>query len=367
MANSSCSHWWHAPFYIATSIALAVIAISTVIHEDPNSTPSSSLQSIKKDLSLNASKALRSQGFNVMATLLQITPELFLSSPESTIFAIQDSTISNLSAHLPPLAMKQLLQYQVSASNLPIQALLKKPQGSCLTTLLRGKYVKITKVDEEKGVIEINNALITHPDMFLGGPFSVHGILGSLSSLNFHDVVDKDSNFIAPSDPNCENFNDTGGFSSPSNNNTEANNQLVQWPKIIQFLNTNGFLPFAIGLQSVLDGIFRDYPDLRSVTIFAPPFFSLVSLPSPLLDRVVRLHILAQRYASMELAFLPENSSLETLQDGENLEIHKSNSSGFLAIDGVEITAPELFVSKDVIIHGISRALGAEKISGTSR
>ncbi|KAL3509606.1 hypothetical protein ACH5RR_029007 [Cinchona calisaya] len=356
MANS-CSHWWHCPFYFAMSVILAFVAITTNLHEE---TTNISTPSIRRGLSLNASKALRAHGFNVMATLLQISPELFLSSPESTIFAIQDSSISNLSGHLPPLAIKQLLQYHISPSKLPIQELLKKPQGSCLSTLVPNKNIEITKNAGDKLVIEINNVLVSHPDMFLEGPFSVHGVLGPFSSLGLHDHIDQEWNFI--DSPTCENFNQSHVL-----NSTNEMKNFVHWQRIIQFLSTNGFVPFAIGLQSVLDGILQDYADLSSVTIFAPPYFTIIALPTPLLDRVVRLHVLPQRFAYTDLASLPEKSSLRTLLSDETLEITRTNSSQLLVVDGVQITGAEIFSSKEVMIHGISRALGMKKISGASR
>ncbi|XP_071905869.1 fasciclin-like arabinogalactan protein 21 [Coffea arabica] len=360
MANSSCSHWWHCPFYFCMSVVLAFLAITTNLHEDAKSNSTPSIQATRRGLSLNASKALRAHGFDVMATLLQISPELFLSSPESTIFAIQDSSISNISGHLPPWAMKQLLKYHTSPVKLPMQELFKKPEGSCLSTLLHDKIIKITKNDGAKHEIEINNVLISHPDVFFEGPISVHGVLGSFSSLDLPGHIDQDWNFIQP--PTCENFNQSRGF-----NSTNEMKNFVRWPSIIQFLSANGFVQFSIGLQSVLDGIVEDYADLNSVTIFAPPYFTFIAMPAPLLGRVVRLHVLPQRFTYRELALLPDKSPLKTLLSDENLEVTISVSKRSLAIDGVEITEADIFSSREAVIHGISRALSVEKISGTSR
>ena len=64
---------------------------------------------------------------------------------------------------------------------------------------------------------------------------------------------------------------------------------------------------------------------------------------------------------------MPEKSTLKTLLSDESLEVTMNNSARSLAIDGVEITEAEIFSSREVVIHGISRALGMEKISDTSR
>lgn len=48
------------------------------------------------------------------------------------------------------------------------------------------------------------------------------------------------------------------------------------------------------------------------------------------------------------------NSSLRTLVPGSRLQISKASSSN-LAINGVEITRPDLFSSNNFVVHGISR------------
>ncbi|XP_022847703.1 fasciclin-like arabinogalactan protein 21 [Olea europaea var. sylvestris] len=339
MANCTCSHWWHAPFYFSMSIVLCCIAITTM----KNSAPKNPLQpghTIKHDLALNASRALRIHGFNAIATLLQISPELFLSGPESTIFAIQDSAMSNVS--VPPWVMKQLLQYHTSPSKLPMQELMKKPHGSCLTTLVYDKNLMITtKNDTKRGSIEINSVLISHPDIFLEGPVSVHGVLRPFSD------IDQDWNFIQS--PVC-NSNQT----LVSNPNERRN--MVEWARIVQLLSSNGFVSFAIGLHSVLNGIIQDYPDLGSVTIFAPPNSGFISSPWPLLYKIVRSHILHNRFTYLDLTSLPKNNSLRNLVPGEHLQISKNKLSRLLVVNGVEITLPDILSSQKFVIHGISRA-----------
>ncbi|KAF3649252.1 hypothetical protein FXO38_17758 [Capsicum annuum] len=67
-----------------------------------------------------------------------------------------------------------------------------------------------------------------------------------------------------------------------------------------------------------------------------------------------------KRYTFMELAFLPIVSSLKTLAPGLNVTISKSNFSPILVSDVVEVTAPDIFVSKTFDIHGMSRTFKLE-------
>ncbi|XP_016498679.1 fasciclin-like arabinogalactan protein 21 [Nicotiana tabacum] len=347
MASSGCQ----GLFFVVLSIILAFTAITTSMHSRISTNNSnSSHQFTKHALTMNASKALRNQGFNILATLLQISPEIFLSTPQSTIFAVQDSAIAKLS--VPSWAMKQLLQYHTSPYNLSFQELLKKSQGSCLTTLLSKKYIAITKTDYKQNSVEINNVLVSHPDLFLEESISIHGVTGAFSELDFHGM-DQHGDVIRS--PICEDQ-----ISSASTNDFK---NLVDWPRIIKLLSSKGYVSFAIELHSVLDGIIQDFANLSYVTIFAPPNLGFLSSPSPLLERIVRLHILPQRYTYTELAFLPDSSPLKTLVPGLNVTISKSNVSRILTIDGVEITAPDIFLYKTFIIHGISRAFELKELS----
>ncbi|KAH6809645.1 hypothetical protein C2S51_027428 [Perilla frutescens var. frutescens] len=337
MSDSSCSHWWHAPFYLSMCLTLAFIAVSGLKHSHygpQNPLPPSHA------LAFNASRALRLRGgFHIIATLLQISPELFFpsgpeSQSESTVFAIQDSALSNLSA--PPNTMRQLLRYHAVPATLRMAELLKKPPGFCLKTLADGENLTITKNEAEAGSVVINNVLVSHPDMFLEGALAVHGVAG------FFDTTS--------SSPSC-------GVS-----NLGVDDGAVKWSKIVRSLSSNGFVCFAIGLNAVLDGIRQDYGNLGSVTVFAPPNSEFLSSPSAFLDRIVRLHILQQRFSYMELLTTATaaditNSSMNTmttlLPAASPLQINKFSQT--LAINGVEITRPDLVLSDNFIIHGISR------------
>lgn len=198
-----------------------------------------------------------------------------------------------------------------------------------------GEELAITKNEAKTGSLMINNVLVSHPDMFLEGPLAVHGVVGP---------------FDTTSSPSCQ--------SSLLSKN--AVDHAVDWTRIVRLLSSNGFVSFAIGLNAVLDGILQDFTNLGSVTVFAPPNSEFLSSPSPFLDRIVRLHILQQRfsYADLDLA-ASQNSSLRTLVPGSALEINKFSQT--LAVNGVDITRPNVFSSSTFIIHGVSRDFDLEE------
>ena len=123
-------------------------------------------------------------------------------------------------------------------------------------------------------------------------------------------------------------------------------------------LSSNGFVSFAVGLHTVLGGVPQDFTNLSSVTVFAPPDLALAASPSPLLDRIVRFHILSRRFSYIELATLPQKSKIGTLLPDRDIEVtgRLKNSSRVLAVNGVEVLVPDVFSSKKFIIHGLSRA-----------
>ncbi|KAF6154195.1 hypothetical protein GIB67_016447 [Kingdonia uniflora] len=366
----SCSHWWHAPFYFAISIMLAVIAISTSYH--PNTKPqtplfssnsSSSYPQIPHDLSSNATQALRKSGFNFIATLFQISPELFLSSsPESTIFAIEDPEISNVS--LPPWLMKDLLHYHTLSSKILMKDLLEREQGSCLPTLLRGKNLALTKIGREERLVEINGVLVSHPDIFTQGSYSIHGIVKPFASF---DPMEDNPGWDSIHSPICDsNLEETKTPSQNIVNITGDSRNVIPWTRILRLLSSSGFVPFAVGLRSVLDGIGHNSTGLSAVTIFAPPVFDYVSSPLPILERIVKFHILSERFTYKNLAALPKKALLRTLVTDSDLEITMGINGGeILSIKGVEITAPDVFTSNMFVIHGISRPFEMGMLSTT--
>ncbi|KAI3926271.1 hypothetical protein MKW98_028407 [Papaver atlanticum] len=345
----SCSHWWHAPIYMTITVILAIVAVSPPNPKTHNPPPS-----IQHEISSNASLALRNSGFHFMATLLQISPELILSSSSSsTFFAIRDETISNLS--LPPRLLKDLLKFHTFPSKFTIQDLLNKPENTCLQTLLQGKNLTVTKIDRKQSIFEINGVLISDPGIFNQGPYIIHGVLKPFSPINLHLGFD---HFIQSS--NC---------GSISNGKSRTR---VSWNGILRTLSSNGFVSFAIGLNSVLNDEvhIKKLNMMNSVTIFAPAELSYVaSSPSPLLEKIVMIHLVPGRWSYKQLlAASSAATTLTTLVPDIDLQITKVNSSTaeneeILSVNGVEITAPDVLHSNGCIIHQISRPIGMAKLS----
>ncbi|XP_071739911.1 fasciclin-like arabinogalactan protein 21 [Rutidosis leptorrhynchoides] len=335
-------------FFTSATMLLAIIITTTFRHHHRLNNHSSTI-----GLPSNASQLLRSNGFNFIATFLHITPDPFLSQPQTTIFAIPDTTISNLS--IPPYMMKHLIAYHITPVKLTFHDLFKKPTRTCLPTLIQQQTIGITKSDIKKRNLEINNVLITHPDLILDGPVSIHGLEGSFAS--FDHQQEKINLPVCGSDHNS-------GLKTTSlfiKNRDE-------WEKVVNFLNTSGFMPFATGLKSETDNILKDFPDLKSVTILTPTNVALMALSSPLLDKFIRFHIIPQRYTFKQLAGLPAGASLRTLVTNKHVEITETSKiSQAVFINGVAITAPDLFVSKNFAVHEIARPLSRDELYSMSR
>lgn len=201
--------------------------------------------------------------------------------------------------------------------------------------------------------------LITHPDLFLQGPVTIHGVAGSFASFDHRQEIIKL--------PVCESDHNGGSGSGSSSTGSFIKNK-DEWGKVVKFLGSSGFMPFAIGLNSVTDGILKDFPDLNSVTIFTPPNIALMAMPSPLLDKFMRFHIVPHRHSFRQLSGFPAGSSLRTLVNGKHVDITETSKlSQIVSINGVTITAPDLFISKNFIVHGIARPLSMDELSSMSR
>ncbi|EOA12066.1 hypothetical protein CARUB_v10007962mg [Capsella rubella] len=337
--------------YFILSVALAFMAVSTTLRSPSDSDTTVPIASSSSSLSSNASNTLRQSNFKAIATLLHISPEIFLSSsPNTTLFAIEDASFFNTSS-LHPLFLKQLLQYHTVPLMLPMHELLKKPQGTCLPTLLRHKSVKISTVDQESRRAEVNHVRISHPDMFLGNSLVIHGVVGPFSPLQPH------SDHIIQSSLCQSDENKTSVY------NEDHVPVKIEWTRIVQLLSSNGFVPFAIGLHSVLNRIVNDHhhKNLTGVTILATPNLVSLSSASPFLYEVVRHHILVQRLTNKDLASMPDKATVKTMDPYQDLIISRrevaNSSGGDFMISGVEIVDPDMFSSSSFVIHGISHTL----------
>ncbi|XP_054816717.1 fasciclin-like arabinogalactan protein 21 [Prosopis cineraria] len=349
--GSCCTRW--CSVYFVVSVTLAIMAISLAEHFISSKSDQDAI-SFAHEVSVNAPNALRRAGFNVMADLFQRSPPFFLPPQNSTLFAFKDSAIRNTS--LPPLLLKKMLLFHTSTSMASMEDLLKKTQGSCIPTLFRHKNVAITKIDPGQRLVEIDHALISSPDIYLGNQIAIHGVLAPFSSLDFQDLR-KGWNSVPP--VSCR--LNSGQYSA----SYEFKNT-IGWNRIVQSLSSNGYASFSIGLHSVLDRILTDSMSYDSVTILAPPDLPLIGCPSFLLDRAVRVHVLPQRFTYKELTSLPARTSLKTLMSDEYLEIEGvPEFMSMLVVDGVEIVAPDISISEKFVIHGIAEALKMDELTTT--
>lgn len=205
----------------------------------------------------------------------------------------------------------------------------------------------LTKVDAKERAVEINHVLITHPDIFLEGPLAIHGVLGPFTSMNplfFEQGWDHIQAPICDSE-----------FSLVSE--VIDTKKVIEWTHIIRLLSSKGFVSFAIGLNSVLDGILEGRMNFSSVSVFAPKEFSFVASSSAMLEKIVRFHILPRKFTYMELASLPANATLSSLVPDHDLKISGVfDVSHELVINGAKIVAPNIFSSDKFVVHGISQA-----------
>ncbi|CAI8592693.1 unnamed protein product [Vicia faba] len=354
----SCWCWF--PIYFVASVTLGVIAITSAIHSNSKATPQE-LPPQSHTLSTNATRALKNSGYTFMADLLHRSPPFFLPPQNSTFFAIKDSAITNTS--LPLWFLKSLLLYHTFTTKLTMQELLNMSQGTCMTTLFRQKNASITKIETLQKIVEINRVSISNPNMFLGEQFIIHGVVGPFSSIQ-REAFQGSSDFIhSPTCPSSSSSSSPSSSpSSPNRNSTYTSGdfkKIVEWNRIIHFLGSKGYSSFSIALHSVLEGLLIESLSFgfASVTIFAPPDVNLLSYPSALLYRAVKIHILPQRLTYKELCHFPVRTLLKTMMPDDHLEI--DGVLGFMnvvVINGIEIVKPDMFVSERFVVHGISRA-----------
>ncbi|CAN7099245.1 unnamed protein product [Brassica rapa subsp. narinosa] len=96
-----------------------------------------------------------------------------------------------------------------------------------------------------------------------------------------------------------------------------------------------------------------------SATIFIPTDFDTADLSSSTTNGrrlSVAYHIVPQRLSFTDLRFLQPLSRLPTLLPGNSIVVTNNSVSG-LAVDGVLVTEPDLFLSSQIAIHGVASSL----------
>ncbi|XP_008789834.2 fasciclin-like arabinogalactan protein 21 [Phoenix dactylifera] len=347
--SSSCSHWWHAPVYLAATVALVVAALSSSSFSSSGHRPRSGDATPNAtagprpaaDLSPDAALILHRAGFHLTAAILQISPGSLLPPAQAaTLFAIPDAAVADLSF---PVA-EHLFRYHTVPLRLSLSDLLKMPRGSCLPTLHRSKNLLITASDGLDRSISINGVPISHPDAFLHGPHAIHGASGAFHRFDGQEPV---PNAICDAKTAVD---------APV---------VVPWARVVQALGVRGYVSFSVGLSAVIDAVTRDSLALDHVTLFAPQDsgFDQVASPAPLLESAVKRHVAVGWFAYGELAAMPVGQAIRTLAKDVELRITAGGSTGAVAINGVEITEPEVYATEGVVVHGISRAFEPKPLS----
>ncbi|GJV32162.1 fasciclin-like arabinogalactan protein 21 [Tanacetum coccineum] len=310
-----------ATVILAGIITITINAYNHHHHNHHNNHQTPTTPTTPLDFPSNASLYLRSNGYSFIATLLHISPDLFLSTPESTLFAIPDSAMSNLS--IPPYMTVQLITYHILPNKFTLQDLLSKPLNTCFVTMFQGQKVSITRKDEKTGSLDVNNVLVTHPDMFLHEKVAIHGVNGPFASFKFHQEI----NELPICYKNISDGNSTIASVGSIGSRLDEIKRRGEFKMVVKFLTQSGFAPFAFGLYNVLDGIAKDHPDLHTMTIFAPPVVEVTQMPSNAVNKFMRSHIVPKKHSFKHLASLPEGASIKSLCPGKEVEITSSVGS----------------------------------------
>lgn len=198
--------------------------------------------------------------------------------------------------------------------------------------------------------------------MFLHGSVAIHGVSGPFASFKFHQEISEL--------PICNIMNQSElSHSTVGGRIIDPTKIRAEWKMVVKFLGSSGFAPFAIGLYSMIDGIIKDHPNLHSMTIFAPPIMELMEMPSPVLRKFMRSHIVPKKHSYKHLASMPQGAAIRTLCPGKEIKITETVfnlSDDLLSINRVEITSPDLLSSKSFVVHGIARAFAMDGVSMVS-
>ncbi|KAL4580411.1 hypothetical protein LXL04_016603 [Taraxacum kok-saghyz] len=104
---------------------------------------------------------------------LHLHPPPHLTGPFPLISGVHNlrhSRFRHVKLSIPHFMTIQLISYHISPPKLTIRDMFDKPLHICISTRFQQQKISITKKDQKNRVLEINNVLIMHPDMFIQGP-----------------------------------------------------------------------------------------------------------------------------------------------------------------------------------------------------
>lgn len=357
----STTKWCRRPIYFATAAFLAIVAITAAINstvEDRSPT-----LVLGPRLSHYAIRSLRRAGFSSMAVLLSTLLEFYSSaSPNITIFALSNSALSNMPRS--PWLMRDFLRCHALPLRLSMADLAEQPERTSLAALSRRNNLVITKTEGKRNRVKINDVPVTHPNLVLDSRVAIHGVTEPLGVLGLQEIGKN-------SGPHPKELSRCDTYAKVVSNVREPmklcgrEKKRIEWDQVVRFLHSHGSVPFAFGLKSTVnhDRSLRDGKDSDTFTIFAPREFRRVPLDHSILDKLVRAHMISGKHGYLELLALLDKASLGTLAPGLGLEVtvkRVGDHTTGVAVNGVEITDPDAFISEKFIIHGISRVLDME-------
>ncbi|XP_050372325.1 putative fasciclin-like arabinogalactan protein 20 [Argentina anserina] len=119
-----------------------------------------------------AKGALRSEGYTVMASILDLQLAAFQNSPSPlTIFAPVDQAVEN------PLVDPSVFLRHVVPCRLSWFDLVNLIEGTELPTYMKGFTIKMSRSGD---VLLLNEAPVYYPNLYYGGSIAVHGLQDSL-------------------------------------------------------------------------------------------------------------------------------------------------------------------------------------------
>ncbi|KAK3028627.1 hypothetical protein RJ639_038400 [Escallonia herrerae] len=128
-------------------------------------------------------------------------------------------------------------------------------------------------------------------------------------------------------------------------------------PKSPQDSNSISTILSTLGFQELSTAATAaSLPNATPTTIFAPTDSSLLTCPSCSLPLLLQEHSLPSLYPLRHLSTFPFGTKIQTLAPNRCLTLTSSTTTTTfptLFINGVEVTRPDLFTSRYVIVHGI--------------
>ncbi|KZV19529.1 fasciclin-like arabinogalactan protein 20 [Dorcoceras hygrometricum] len=293
------------------------------------------------DYLLNAVDTLANSGYTAMSLTLQlIANSLPLpSATTTTALTIFSPPNSAFSANGQPSLAHLLLHF--SPLSLSSSSLLSLPFSSSIPTLSPSKHLFVTSSSSHD--FSINGVKISQSPLFDDGWVVVYAI-DDFFDLNFtlanYTKTDHKTDFQCLKLERVSRFQDASGV-----------------------LKSRGYSIIASFLDLQIMG-FLDQGDftennLTKWTLFSPADQDLVRFSGDFLvySSLLMRHLVPCKVSWSDLDEMVNGTVVSNNVQGFSLEITKDEDNETLMVNGVVITAPDLYESESLVIHGIQRAI----------